>query len=73
MVFNKVCFQVEQKYNEKIKKYQKDIFFNGNIISTKTNDDLENIYTGPLDVFIADKWHMQGGKFTVVNFLYESL
>jgi hypothetical protein len=66
------AFQVEQKFSHEINKYRKDVYFNGNIIGTRTNQKLEDIFTGPLDIYISDKWHVQGGHFNVSNFLYES-
>ena len=64
---------MEQKFDNDRGKYRKDVFFNGNIIDTRTNKEPNDIFTGPLDVFISDKWHVQGGNIKVANFLYEAL
>ena len=60
-----------QRFDETIGKLRKTVFFNGNPIASKTYKR-EDVFTGPLQVWIPDKWHMQAGKYTVVNFLYET-
>jgi hypothetical protein len=64
-------FKVIQRFDETIGKLRKTVFFNGNPIASKTYKR-EDVFTGPLQVWISDKWHMQAGKYTVVNFLYET-
>ena len=58
--------------NEETRKFDKKVFFNGNIIKKWSFED-KDVFTGPLQVWIADKWRPTGIRFSVLNFIYENL
>ncbi|CAG5077916.1 Oidioi.mRNA.OKI2018_I69.PAR.g8843.t1.cds [Oikopleura dioica] len=66
------CLEIEQRFDVETGKFQKNFFFNGNIIKSWTLRQ-GDVFTGPLQVFISDKWHHTAELFSVVNFIYESL
>ena len=65
-------FQVEQRLDKETGKLHQQVLLNGNRIES-WNIPPEEVFTGPLQVWISDKWHPQGGRLSVLNFIYETL
>ena len=74
LIFQKktILIKVKQKRNDETGRLDKKLFFNGNVIETWSFEE-EDVFTGPLQVWVADKWNPSGIRFSVLNFLYENL
>ena len=66
------CINVEQILNEKTQKLDHKIKFNGNTILS-TEYDQEEVFTGELEIWIADKFHNSADKYKVRKFIYETI
>ena len=58
--------------NETTHKLDHTVKFMGKTIFEKTYSEYE-VYTGPLEVWISDKWHDDSNRNKITQFAYEIL
>ena len=66
------CINVEQFLNEETQKLDHKIKFNGNTILSREYDQ-DEVFTGELQIWIADNFHSTATKYIVRKFIYETI
>jgi hypothetical protein len=66
------CINVEQILNEETQKLEHKIKFNGNTILSREYDQ-DEVFTGELQIWSSDEFHVAAGKYKVRKFIYETI